>query len=811
MLTPTDRLVALAPISTTDTYTLYFTSAVPTSAGLDLYQIRSSGVQTLTVRPEHPLILFNLKVSLEWDARTDSVFRTQLETSFKRASELLFRWSGGQIALGTLQVFNNAEHWNDAHIRLYATNRMRPSADQGGITGSTGSRDWRPDPEQPDRFYVSGQLRIGAAWDRFGDPQAGVGEDWARTLAHELGHYALFLNDNYLGYRNGRLVSLESCPGPMTDPYRDDYGAFRAAADWQPGCELTLSQIEQGRADWTTIKTFYDVPALGFRLNAPLSFVPDANPDVLPLAVTRVLFTPGFSDPNALPLSTPVVVLRNADGKSFTSSSGLRAVRYQGAQLIDLGVPKDEQLLARGARSGDQICVYALDQQRMGCQKIQDNYAQITLQPMGDWHPDLLVTPLSRQMLRVSVGNLPAGRNLTVQLYPTDAPASLPATLVSDGDTGYQATIAVPNALMFEGAVRLWEGAPHSLHELVQDVRVGSNPGPMFRRARGAPVLSADGQAILYTNALTFAEGQFFTLQATDSVPLPPVWGTPVSRAYRLTFSADLNLTSSSLNIGYLSQDVLRGQEEGIIIGWWDAVAKQWRVLETEMDTDHRDATASVTQPGIYMLLTRTTIALSRSGWNRLDFYPGATQAITVAVTTIAGQFTSIYGYDPQDTMDPWRIYDRTVPQVWSGAVNDLSTLRYGDGYWIYATEPVSWFVRSGARAIGIEANVPLVQPPATYYGLAPAAGLALEARVGDVICARTQTVSRSIAGKVQPIFVVKVRAAGDGSPDCGAPGRPVSLIFRDGTREVQRMMVGWDNRRAHQIPFATYLPLLRR
>ena len=40
---------------------------------------------------------------------------------------------------------------------------------------------------------------MGAVWNRYGNAGSSLDEDWPRTLAHELGHYALFLDDNYLG------------------------------------------------------------------------------------------------------------------------------------------------------------------------------------------------------------------------------------------------------------------------------------------------------------------------------------------------------------------------------------------------------------------------------------------------------------------------------------------------------------------------------------------------------------------------------------------------------------------------------------
>ena len=105
-----------------------------------------------------------------------------------------------------------------------------------------------------------------------------VGEDWPRTLTHELGHYAFFLDDNYLGLDNtGRLISVASCRGAMADPYRDDYSEFYpAGVDWDANCSQTLSERVSGRSDWETIGNFYNrslaSDGLEFQLNAPTSF-----------------------------------------------------------------------------------------------------------------------------------------------------------------------------------------------------------------------------------------------------------------------------------------------------------------------------------------------------------------------------------------------------------------------------------------------------------------------------------------------------------------------------------------------------------
>ena len=97
-----------------------------------------------------------------------------------------------------------------------------------------------------------------ASWNRYGDPSGGnVGEDWPRTLAHELGHYFLFLDDHYLGLdQDGQVVNIDTCTGTaMTDPYR--YSEYRDQASWLPDCEATLANHLTGRSDWETISVFY--------------------------------------------------------------------------------------------------------------------------------------------------------------------------------------------------------------------------------------------------------------------------------------------------------------------------------------------------------------------------------------------------------------------------------------------------------------------------------------------------------------------------------------------------------------------------
>ena len=73
------------------------------------------------------------------------------------------------------------------NVQIYATNRLRPNAVQGGIVP-----DLLADPITATGIitYGSGQVNMGSVWNRYGEASGNLGEDWPRALAHEIGRYA---------------------------------------------------------------------------------------------------------------------------------------------------------------------------------------------------------------------------------------------------------------------------------------------------------------------------------------------------------------------------------------------------------------------------------------------------------------------------------------------------------------------------------------------------------------------------------------------------------------------------------------------
>jgi hypothetical protein len=785
-----DQLVALQPIAATSAYTVYFTNASPTPAGLRADPVTQAGVQTLRPSAANPLILFNLKVSLEWDARADAKFLTELRLDLQRASELLYDWTNGQAALGELTIFHAKQHWADAHIRVYASNRLRPSANQGGVGES------------------ANQVSIGAIWNRFGDPSGNQGEDWPRALAHELGHYAFYLDDNYLGLdSNGHLISIDGCPGAMTDPYREDQGEFRPRADWLRDCAGTLANQTNGRADWETIVGAYPwlhAPSVPFAQINP-------GPSTLPLALTRIHFVE--PDAQSVPLALPIFNLaRQADGARAQTSDRARAFLFKSgggdlSDLVDLGRPVLGQVLARGAQAGDRLCVFDPGSSQLGCTAVAAGNAQLALGLRADWQPQVILRPATARRIDVDVtgvGDL-ASRALMARLFPADrTSAPLVTTLVPEAG-GYRGSFTLPDSVdpALEGYVQVWVDESGQRREIVTDYALGGNPAPprrpRRRTRRRAPVMSTDGEVVLYSKDQDFQNGEFYAIQTATALPPPPLWASVVGHGYQLIASPNAPpLTGVSINIGYSASDLPSGTEAGVSVYFRNGMV--WERLPTEHGADQSDATAQLKGPGLYVLMSSVEIPLQK-GMNLLAYPVQDDRPVDEALASIAGAYTMVRGYDTPTRR--WLVYLPGAPDY----ANTLKRLEFGKGYEIRVKQDVLLLLKGPERSETTNASgltrataQPFPPAPASYYGFVqagsnftPAPGQPVVAFVNGHVCGTGNTLK--YAGRV--VYTIDVGADGQEGAGCGSAGRTVT--FRIGGLPMATR-VTWDNTRPQEL-----------
>ena len=502
-LAATDQLVALLPmppvstITFTNQYNYFLISAEPISTGLAMQQVGGPGLITLTiptVEPStpvppgnvsgtHPFVLFNLTVSLEWDATDDELFRSALTDSFQKASALLYDVTDGQVAIGRVDVFPAKTFWNRADIAIHAGNSLRPSAAIGGVVNAPVGEQVRPAFGQPaskpiNTAYVPGQIRMGTAWDPFGEEAQDLGEQWWRALAHELAHHLLFLPDNYLGFKldtttttsDKRILGRVNCQGSfMTTTFDPSYTEFLKQEQWQGDCLQTLAEQTTARTDWATITHFYPM------LKSPAQ--PLEGPSLLPLDVTRVHVWPLQGSQPTLPAR--YFQLRDSDGEIIRlPTAQVYLFQTQGTDdptddlLLSLGSPTGggDRIKVRGAKEGDRLCLFdfgaADNTTYSGCID-QLSAANVSipvhaLQPQtgeARWLPVIDVHALTTRTLLVTVTQeLAADASLQVQLFPAHYPSApgiavtRPLTLTGEGYVG-QVNLPYPAAELF---VRVW-------------------------------------------------------------------------------------------------------------------------------------------------------------------------------------------------------------------------------------------------------------------------------------------------------------------------------------------------------------------
>jgi hypothetical protein len=611
-----DQLIALWPISQTAKYTLYQTSARPNATGLDLFTVNQTGVQTLTVSAANPLILFNLNVSLEWDAGNDPAFLTQLQQNLDRTSTALYDWSNGQVALGRVSVYQDKELWDEADIHILASNQVRPIADRGGIVTTTTVLT-HPTFTEP-LTATQGEIRIGPTWNRYGDPQP-LGQDWPRVLAHELGHYALYLEDTYLGLdqNSGLLIPIDECRGTaMSDPYVDSSSEFRFNdGAWPQECGETLAELP----DWELIRLAY--PAL----NSP---PPDnLGPLNVPFAFSQVTINPASGQPQPLLDDFNISVNDNLLG-------GRAYLRRPGARLVDLGQPVLNSVLARGARERDELCVFA--GQFFACNTLSNNTSP-QLTPRPTWPAQIELTPINSTTLQILVSNVDNGP-LTVTLYPNGE-----APQVANLTPGVVQTITL-NEPAVEVLVDL---AGDELDERsVTGYAIGAGPGrrkghggPGRRKGHGGPFASGDGSVIIYPPE-DLPDEVFMVLQTATTIPELPPGLTAIGRGYNVRPSTTVtNFDKASLTFQYLGLDVLLAQqpEQSLAVHYWDGAT--WRRLETVLDLNQNFASAPLPGSGLY-LLTAGGVAPAISAVSPIS----GTNNLTYTLTITGQNFLSPLG-----------------------------------------------------------------------------------------------------------------------------------------------------------------------
>lgn len=166
-------------------YRAYITSiTVNTDGTLDQHVVQNPlDLQQLTVRKNNALLGFNLLASVRWDASASEM--DAIKSRLERASQYIYNATDGQMFFERVELMDDTRGWRDADFQIYADRNLRANADMDGIANNPKVTGWRT------------YMRLAR-------------NDDADVYAHEFGHYALNLNDEYQDNKPGVRCTLKA-------------------------------------------------------------------------------------------------------------------------------------------------------------------------------------------------------------------------------------------------------------------------------------------------------------------------------------------------------------------------------------------------------------------------------------------------------------------------------------------------------------------------------------------------------------------------------------------------------------------------
>jgi hypothetical protein len=613
---------------------------------------QTAGEQRLTIHRRQPLILFNLVISVEWDAAES--YLHDLALAVRRASGYLFDLSDGQMAYGQVAIYDNSQLWSEADIQVSAHNSLRPHAYIGGITS-------------PDRAKV---IRVGRYWDGNGGNQgAWSNPEGHRTLAHEFGHYALHLYDEYIGYQFDSQGNLSGEGETYCTVHRsvlDLSGDDNAAASamyyqyrtselsargvpglWDPQCEQTAQWVLTGRntgqsqSNWETIAHRYadSLSPARWELVTPLM---------------RQAFVAGPAHFPADALSLPVVLVHNngaandapyqltVQGLDQAATAGLMVSLHTnqttGPRIIAQGfTDASGRLEIYGARPGDRLYAIALDGSAGGEAPVgADRQIVMSILPIrqavaaagaapaklgaasgaagaatnGAPYVVAFAEPSSTSdgqiEFRLALHNFspPAQPDDTPFLFVTTPGVETPQTpklAYSPARAAYETQISFSAAE--RGLGRLWiAGAtPTGLANLQTTYRL-----QVVTQSGHQHFFANDGilEVYLTPDSLDSATANVIVMSPGGMPGPPPAGLAPVSEAYALTASGGLTEWQKPVGLTFHYGSLLSGgpPPASLQIYRWQAGAGSWTPVPSLLNAGQVTVDAIVTELGIYAL-----------------------------------------------------------------------------------------------------------------------------------------------------------------------------------------------------------------
>ena len=276
-------------------YSIFLDNAKFDSLGAMSYFIIPDSTKFHEIVMDHTTIKGNLVVSVEWDAKEPYLQTT--EAGFRSLANYLYDVTDGQFQIDTIAIFDNGDHWNDADMRVHASNMEWPSAIPLGWKQPANSAN----PTTvflPRRWF--GNLDLSRNGTFTSDPLDMNAANDYRTRGHELGHYMFGFRDEY-----EFALSTVRCANAANYGYMDYHyfsgGVLSSEMSTQDiylssvTCQNTNQWTTNGMSCWPFFESQYEK-----RYTADSIFVPILQPYERDLMGANKYF-PGPNDNVATP------------------------------------------------------------------------------------------------------------------------------------------------------------------------------------------------------------------------------------------------------------------------------------------------------------------------------------------------------------------------------------------------------------------------------------------------------------------------------------------------------------------------------
>lgn len=605
--------------------------------------------QLLTVRPDSPLVLFNLVVSVEWSATEE--YLNQIARAVREASAYLYDLTDGQMAFGRVAIYSNAERWAEADIQISTKNIVRPHAYIGGITSD-------------DTSHV---IRVGRHWDGdSGNQGAWDAPAGYRTLAHEFGHYALHLYDEYFAYtcdQDGNLTGEvpASCTGPENrDP---NTGATNASAMdyqyttselsargvpnlWSDECEQTAQWQLNSESTWETVARKYADPADSprWQITAPADrgsvlAGPESLSSVLPEWPAVDIHQSGPTSP---PRQLTVY------GPQGPYWGAIVALYKPGGQVIGQGfTDSNGRLDIYGAVEGDTLRAASFDGGLTGSATVGTGSGlNLTLEPVTSRsalysagevpHMRVIAEPSQAPDqidLWIFLHNFGPDADPSAAVTEPGSQASTPIALSYSSATGtYEGQLSFSAARRGQGRVKAFGAVGERLVRLQSAYRL-----QRVVNNQGRDVYANDGNLTLHLEAGSLPGNEtYLVVMPPGAVPGPVPEG-------RVLVGEPYDITASGAVITMTKPAVLKLRYDGALmtpsstpeelgIYRWDPNRQSWAEVPGRLDEEHQALVAPVTTLGTYALMMPSESASCHD-------YNGDGQVDVADVQAVAGRW----------------------------------------------------------------------------------------------------------------------------------------------------------------------------